>query len=78
MVQLRGPFEGGKEVMPAGDKAKHLGIQVELFDPVFVYINNIKIEIGQTGMYEIEDVEVTSIKFEKDMNEKTFVEYILA
>ena len=40
-----------------------------------VFINDKEFQIGLTGMLELEDVNITSIKFEKDMDEKGFIDY---
>ena len=42
---------------------------------IFVTINDIEFQIGKTRMLELQDVEVTSIKFKQDMNESTFIDY---
>lgn len=40
-----------------------------------VLINNKEFQIGMTGILELEDVNITSIKFTKDMDERCFIDY---
>lgn len=74
--QLIGPFKGGQELCPKGI-IKHLGIQVVSLTPVAVSINHQEIYILQNNMYELTDVEITSLKFKQDMDNNTFIEYVL-
>lgn len=42
-----------------------------------VSINGQVIQIGQTGIYEVNDVYITSIFFLQDSSRNTFIDYIL-
>lgn len=74
--QLIGPFNANQELCTFG-AIKHLGIQIKSLLPKSVIINNQEIEIDKTDMYELRDVEITSIKFKEDMDNNTIIEYIL-
>lgn len=74
--QLIGPFQANKELCNFG-AIKHLGIQIKSLIPIIVIINNKEIEIGKTEMYELTDVEITSLKFKQNMDNNTIIEYIL-
>ena len=76
MKQLIGPFQANQELCPNGI-IKHLGIQIKTLIPVVVILNNQEVEIGQTEMYEIRDVAITSLKFKQNMDNNTIIEYIL-
>lgn len=76
MQQLIGPFKANEELCTFGT-IKHLGIQIKSLMPVIVIINNQEIEIGKTEMYELKDVEITSLKFKQDINNNTIIEYLL-
>lgn len=41
----------------------------------FVKMNDIQFQLGKTRMLELEDVEITSIKFTQDVNEKIYIDY---
>lgn len=76
LQQLIGPFQANKELCTFG-VIKHLGIQIKSLTPIIVIINNQEIEIGKTEMYELRDVEITSLKFKQNMDNNTIIEYIL-
>lgn len=42
-----------------------------------VFINEKEFQIGQTGMLELEDVQITSIKFTKNIDSRCFIDYQL-
>ena len=42
---------------------------------VFIRINDIEFQLGKTRMLELEDVQITSIKFQQDMDESCFIDY---
>lgn len=42
-----------------------------------VFINEKEFQIGQTGMLELEDVQITSIKFTKNIDNRCFIDYQL-
>ena len=42
---------------------------------IFVRINGIEFQIGKTRMLELEDVEVTSIQFVNDTNDRVYIDY---
>lgn len=45
------------------------------FPEIFVILNNIQFQIGQTKILELQDVEITSIKFKNDINDKIYIDY---
>ena len=42
---------------------------------IFVRINNIEFQLGKTRMLELQDVQITSIQFEQDMNQMCYIDY---
>lgn len=40
-----------------------------------VKINDIQFQIGKTKMLELEDVQITSIKFTENINDKVYIDY---
>ena len=81
--QIKGPFAANAElfsqikamcVADATDIA-HLGIQAEVSS--MVSINSEDIEIGKTGIYEVRDTHINSIKFKQDMDENTIIDFVL-
>lgn len=85
MGQIKGPFTKDQEIYTLIKQdclstiayISHLGIQTVTGDVVTVNINGETIEIGNTGMYEIRDTEVTSIIFNQDMDENTIIDYVI-
>ena len=85
MGQLKGPFKANEELytrikescIEKMDSIRHLGIQTITGDKVVVEINDKEIEIGKTGMYEVRDTEITSIKFKMDVNANTILDYTI-
>lgn len=73
--QLIGPFQANQELCKGA--IKQLGIQIKSLTPKYIFINNQEIEINKTNMYELKDVEITSLKFKEDMDNNTIIEYIL-
>lgn len=82
--QLVGPFSANEELMTkinaqsAVDNpiVTHLGIEAE--PDAIMIINGNEIYMGKKQYnYEIWNTEVTSIKFKKDMNKKTKIDYVL-
>lgn len=71
--QLRGSFTAGQELYHQMEDAAentiqsiiHLGIQAE--PGSIIAINNKEIEIGQTGIYEIYNIILTSLYFKEDV-----------
>ena len=59
--QLIGPFQANQELCTFG-VIKHLGIQIKSLAPKSVFINNQEIIIDKINMYELKDVEITSLK----------------
>ena len=45
------------------------------FPEIFVILNNIQFQVGQNGILELEDVEITSIKFKNNINDKVYIDY---
>ena len=85
MGQLKGPFQADEELFTkiqntSSEKiaaVQHLGIQTVTEDLVMIEINGKEIEIGKTGMYEVRNTEITSIKFKTDVDENTLVDYVI-
>lgn len=85
MGQLKGPFQADGELFTkiqntSSEKiaaVQHLGIQTVTGDLVMIEINGKEIEIGKTGMYEVRNTEITSIKFKTDVDENTLVDYVI-
>ena len=85
MGQLKGPFQADEELFTkiqntSSEKiaaVQHLGIQTVTGDLVMIEINGKEIEIGKTGMYEVRNTEITSIKFKTNVHENTLVDYVI-
>ena len=85
MGQLKGPFQADEELFTkiqntSSEKiaaVQHLGIQTVTGDLVMIEINGKEIEIGKTGMYEVRNTEITSIKFKTNADENTLVDYVI-
>ena len=85
MGQLKGPFQVDEELFTkiqntSSEKiaaVQHLGIQTVTGDLVMIEINGKEIEIGKTGMYEVRNTEITSIKFKINVDENTLVDYVI-
>lgn len=85
MGQLKGPFQADEELFTkiqntSSEKiaaVQHLGIQTVTGDLVMIEINGKEIEIGKTGIYEVRNTEITSIKFKTDVDENTLVDYVI-
>lgn len=85
MGQLKGPFQADEELFTriqntSSEKiaaVQHLGIQTVTGDLVMIEINGKEIEIGKTGMYEVRDTEITSIKFKTNVDENTLIDYVI-
>lgn len=45
------------------------------WNQLFVRINNIEFQIGQTRILELEDVKVTSIQFVTDVDDLVYIDY---
>ena len=85
MGQLKGPFRADEELYPRikesciekMNSVRHLGVQTITGDIVIIEINGEEIEIGKTGMYEVRDTEITSIKFKMDVDANTILDYTI-
>ena len=85
MGQLKGPFQADEELFTkiqntSSEKitaVQHLGIQTVTGDLVMIEINGKEIEIGKTGMYEVRNTEITSIKFKTNVDENTLIDYVI-
>lgn len=81
--QLIGPFTANEElydlIVAAAAQpinyVSHIGIQTDIKN--IVYINNKECEIGNTGIYEIGNTEITSIYFAQDTDENSIVDYTI-
>ena len=45
------------------------------FPGISVIINNIQFQIGQTRILELQDVEITSIKFKNNIGDRAYIDY---
>ena len=45
------------------------------FPGISVILNNIQFQVGQNRILELEDVEITSIKFKDDIGDKAYIDY---
>lgn len=81
--QLKGPFNAGEELFTKiqNDAAitvsfvKHLGVQADKGS--VISINHKDVEIGETGIYEIDNTEIKSLIFTTDMAENTIIDYTI-
>ena len=81
--QLIGPFTANEElydkIVAAAaypiDYVSHIGIQTDVKN--YIYINGKEYEIGKTGIYEIGNTEITSLKFKEDVDINTIVDYTI-
>lgn len=81
--QLVGPFQKQEELIGKIKAAaaaneiknfKHLGIQCH--SGSIVILNNNEIEIGMTGKYEIEKINISSLKFLNKEND-AIIDYVI-
>lgn len=72
--QYVGPFAANEEIIQdAGINRIAISGKVgEVFT-----INGKEIHLGKTGMYEVDEVEVTSLKFNQDVDATHFVTYLI-
>lgn len=45
------------------------------FPGISVILNGIQFQVGQNRILELEDVEITSIKFKDDIGDKAYIDY---
>ncbi len=80
-VQITGPFIANQEIVSilkvqySFSKIVKLGIQAKTGHKC--KINSQEIEIGKTGIYELNDVEVDSIVFMQNENESTIIDCVV-
>lgn len=82
--QANGYFEANQEIMnlisadcaAAVSYLQRLGIQTPA--GTRIKINNKEIEVGKTNIYELNNVEVTSLKFVNNSSTYTVINYIIA
>ena len=81
--QLIGPFNANQDLY-ALIKAtaiqpilyvQHLGIQTDIKN--YIFINGKEVEIGNTGIYEIGNTEITSLYFAQDVDNNTIIDYTI-
>ena len=80
--QIIGSFKANEELfsrmeIAADGKIKsilHLGIQADI-GTIFI-MNNNEYEIGNTGMYEIENIVLKSLKFKNNMD-NAIIDYVI-
>lgn len=53
----------------------NLEVTKDNFPKIIVIINDIQFQIGKTKMLELEDTQITSIKFKKNTNNKIYIDY---
>lgn len=82
-TQLKGPFKAKEELIKNIDidfihsnySIIQIGIQA---DPgTKFYLNRDLYEVGNTGLYEQMNTKIKSLYFDKDMDEKTYIEFIM-
>lgn len=71
--QLRGSFKQG-EVLISNSTVKHLGIQAKS-GTTFI-MNGNEFEIGITNIYEIGQIFITALYFNKDIN-SAIIDYVI-
>lgn len=71
--QLRGPFRQG-EVLISNSTIEHLGVQAKS-GTTFI-MNGNEFEIGITNIYEIEQIFITALYFNKDIN-NAIIDYVV-
>ena len=85
MRKLKGPFQADEELFTkiqntSSEKiaaVQHLGIQTVTGDLVMIEINGKEKKKKKTGMYEVRNTEITSIKFKTNVDENTLVDYVI-
>ena len=81
--QLRGPFVAKQELFTLIKEAAavpftyitHIGVQTDIRN--IIIVNGKEYEIGKTGIYEIGNTEITSLKFKEDVDINTIVDYTI-
>ena len=81
--QLRGPFTAEQELFTLIKEAAavpftyitHIGVQTDVRN--IIIVNGKEYEIGKTGIYEIGNTEITSLKFKEDVDINTIVDYTI-
>lgn len=81
--QLKGPFTANQELIDLIKEdavrdilyVHHIGITAKKWSHVF--LNDKEIKIGKTGIYEVDNAEITSIKFKNDMDKNTIIDYTI-
>ncbi len=72
--QYIGPFAANEEII------KDIGITrlaISGKTGEFIKLNDKRIELGKTGMFEVDEVQVTSLKFENDVDGTHFVTFLV-
>lgn len=52
-----------------------LDITGTYYPQTIILINNIEFILGKTGMLQLEDCKITSIKFKEDTDDKVYIDY---
>lgn len=81
--QLRGPFTAEQELFTLIKEAAavpftyitHIGVQTDVRN--IIIVNGKEYEIGKTGIYEIGNTEITSLKFKENVDINTIVDYTI-
>lgn len=82
---IEGPFTANEEIFTKIQEhceypikyINKIGITYTGINPseIFIILNNIQFQIGKTKMLELQDVEITSIKFKNNTNDKIYIDY---
>lgn len=81
--QLKGPFTAEQELFTLIKEAAavpftyitHIGVQTDVRN--IIIVNGKEYEIGKTGIYEIGNTEITSLKFKENVDINTIVDYTI-
>lgn len=80
--QIKGPFHAGEELVTKirdNEKAPlqrifKIGISCSTRD--ILLINNNEFEIGKTAIFELDDIELSTLSFQNEKDGATFVTYL--
>lgn len=79
--QLLGPFSPGEEIInliSADTKTKNVKLGIQTTIDTIVLINGESIQIGRTGIYELDEImNISSIIFPNGAPENTIIDYVV-
>lgn len=79
--QLLGPFSPGEEIInliSADTKTKNVKLGIQTAIDTIVLINGESIQIGRTGIYELDEImNISSIIFPNGAPENTIIDYVV-